>query len=311
MLVLALILPPALARAVPRFQPNELREPTKNADLGTLMVGTLWCGKGHLLWHHNVVDGKEIMGTNAKSFGELSTAAPHLDSCCRLHDYCPWWAAEGDTHARCSSDAHVKAWRDLRDQTLRFDLEDSRWEDVAKPFFAEGGGLPGFVEYEQCGPIKEIAGKDEVFSSGCECDTAFLQCVNGAATMPGEEESAGFIREVYFHTAISVALPVGPLSRLLTTNVDRNCIGPTAGTRRDMTFIRDLRTDRFECTCSGPCGAGAGEDKAWCYTADGCGAPAMLGHWDFCDKFCFDLRLRLPRLPRRIVYLRKDWSLLR
>ena len=38
----------------------------------------------------------------------------------------------------------------------------------------------------------------------------------------------------------SFRLPTG----LLTTNVDRNCIGPTAGTRRDMTFIRDLRTDR-------------------------------------------------------------------
>jgi len=289
----------AVHSASPRLRPEPLGEPTRNVDAGTLLVGTLWCGKGHLLWHHNVVDGREIMGTNARSFGELSTVAPHLDSCCRMHDYCPWYADEGDSHGRCASDEHVSAWRRLVEQTLRMDLQDQRWGEVAAPFVGSDG-LPGFVPYEQCGRIEDRpALNHEVFASACECDRAFLQCVNSAARIEDEYHPANFIREVYFHTAIAVAVPLGPLSRLLETNVDRNCIER----QDDGTFLRDLRTDRFGCLCKGACGAGAGEAKAWCYTEGDCGAPAMLGNWDFCDKFCFDSPTACRGYKEQWVYL--------
>ena len=55
----------------------------------------------------------------------------------------------------CSCSREVDAWRALREQTLRFDLEDSRWDDVAKPFFAEGGRLPTFVELRDTGALQE------------------------------------------------------------------------------------------------------------------------------------------------------------
>jgi len=269
--------------AEPDIKPKPLPEPAHNVDAGTLLVGTLWCGKGHLLWHHNVVEGREIQGTNAKHFGELSTAAPYLDSCCRLHDYCPWFAKEGDPQGYCSSAQHVTKWTALRDQTLKFDLEDAAWGAVSKPFLGEKA-LPGFVPYEQCGPIEEPGGRSMKFASGCACDRAFLSCLNGVdRRQPRERPAVEFIREVYFHTALTVRIPLGPLSKLLTTNVDRHCIEREPGK-----FVRDMHTDRFHCVCSGGCGAGSGEDRAWCYTKDKCGAPSTLGHWDFCDKFCFD-----------------------
>jgi hypothetical protein len=198
-----------------------------------------------------------------------------------MHDYCPAYAKPGGTHGLCAKAGWDKAWHDLRDATLAMDLGAERWEEVSKPFLK--GGLPGFVPYEECGPIEDIGGTREAFASACECDRAFLQCVNAAGRQPGETDSASFIREVYFHTALNVKLPLGPLSKLLTTNVDRDCIE-----REGDKFVRDYRTDRFKCACKGGCGAGAGEDRAWCYTKDDCGAPSTFGKWDFCDKFCFD-----------------------
>lgn len=264
-----------------QLHPQPAGKPVKNADVGTLVVGTLWCGRGHLGWHKNVVDGRDVEGTNAREFGELSSSVPLTDSCCRLHDYCPVYTVKGSGVAMCS--AHEADWDALRRQTNRMELHDARWADVAAPFLKEGP-LPAFVPYSECGSIDVVGGSSAAFASGCDCDKAFLECL---ALAEGQEpEAATFVREVYFHTMVSfgTALPRSVVSTALTTNVDRQCIA-----RYGNHFVRDIRTDRYQCDCSSACGAGGGQDRAWCYTKAQCGEFATFGYWDFCDKFCFPL----------------------
>jgi len=269
----------------PTLRAESLGEPTRNADAGEMFLGTLWCGQGHLAWHHNVVQGKEVPGTNAKSFHELSDLVPLVDSCCRMHDYCPAYAKAGDPKAWCASEKkHIEDWNALRDLTLSLDLVHPSWSEV-QATLTEEGPLPPWIKYETCGEIEEIGGSDLPFGLDCECDRALLTCLTRAAEIPGETTAANFIRETYFHTALNVP----GIRSIFTTNVDRHCLER----EEDGHFVRDVRTDRDHCVCTGGCGAGAGEDRAWCYTGswsgagDKCGEHGYWGQWDYCDKFCY------------------------